>query len=191
MENLIKALLTAQSGLHNLSKNAQGYGYEYLTLDKLITETRDILTENDLVIVQTIDSGDLVTTMYHKSGEKLESKYTLQEVAVGKANAAQQYGAAITYARRYSLAAMLNIAQADDDAAGAPDVKAKPKKKAAKKPEQPQYSALQAELIKSIKIRGIDGKAWMIDQGISSIMELGDDQAADYLAATNGGQYDA
>jgi len=186
MNKIITALLKAQSGLHNLSKNAKGYGYEYLTLDKLIDETRDVLTENGLVIVQTLDQGSLVTTIYHESGESISSSYLLQEVQVGKANAAQQYGAAITYARRYSLAAILNIAQADDDANGAPDAK----NRQPKPPAKPKYSEMQSALIEAIKGRKIDGKKWMDEQGIQTITELSDNACADFLSAVNGGQYD-
>ena len=121
MNQILQALVNAQRELHNLGKDAQGYGYSYLTLGKLITATRPALTKNGLVVVQTIEPGEttqtLVTTLYHVSGESLSSRYPLERVAVGKANAAQQFGAAISYARRYSLAAMLNISQADDDAA--------------------------------------------------------------------------
>ncbi len=120
MNQILQALVHAQRELHNLGKDAQGYGYSYLTLGKLITATRPALTKNGLVVVQTIEPGEttqtLVTTLYHVSGESLSSRYPLERVAVGKANTAQQFGAAISYARRYSLAAMLNISQADDDA---------------------------------------------------------------------------
>lgn len=48
MKELAKALVAVQSDLHNLSTNAQGYGYEYLTLDKLIDETRGVLACRDV-----------------------------------------------------------------------------------------------------------------------------------------------
>jgi hypothetical protein len=56
MENLAKALVKAQSQLRNLGKNAQGYGYGYLTLDKLIDETRGVLADSGLVIIQPMNT---------------------------------------------------------------------------------------------------------------------------------------
>jgi len=122
MENIAKALVKAQSKLVNLGKNAKGYGYEYLTLDKLIEETRGVLSECGLVVVQPMgitDSGQPVveTLLIHESGECITGRYPISAVTMKQCNDAQQMGAAITYGRRYSLAAMLNIAQADDDGA--------------------------------------------------------------------------
>ncbi|MCJ8300520.1 MAG: ERF family protein [Pseudomonadales bacterium] len=186
MENIIKSLLKAQGEFHNLSKNAKGYGYEYLTLDKLIDETREILTKNGLVIVQTLDGRDLVTTLYHETGESIVSRYELQEVAVGKANAAQQFGAAITYARRYSYAAILNIAQADDDAAGAGD--ARPRQK-----PTPKAATMHQRLLKAITKAGYTSiGAWcaLVDiEGEDQFKALSDDSIADYLINFEQGVY--
>jgi len=122
MENIAKALVKAQAKLCNLGKNAEGYGYGYLTLDKLIDETRGVLAECGLVIVQPMgvtDSGQPVveTFLLHESGDFIKGSYPISAVTMKQCNDAQQMGAAITYGRRYSLAAMLNIAQADDDGA--------------------------------------------------------------------------
>lgn len=120
MENLAKALVQAQKSLHNLGKNAQGYGYQYLTLDKLIDETRGVLADNGLAIVQPMGVYEgqptVKTVLLHESGESIEGEYPISPVTMKQCNNAQELGAAVTYARRYGLAAMLNIAQADDDA---------------------------------------------------------------------------
>jgi hypothetical protein len=121
MENLAKALVKAQGKLHNLGKNAKGYGYEYLTLDKLIDETRGVLAECGLAILQPMavvdDRPAVKTVLLHESGEMIEGIYPITAVTMKQCNNAQEMGAAVTYARRYGLAAMLNIAQADDDGA--------------------------------------------------------------------------
>lgn len=120
-ENIAAALVKAQSKLHNLGKNASGYGYEYLTLDKLIHQTRAALAAHGLAVSQILCHHDgkpiLQTMLVHESGESLFGSYPLEPAGMAKANTAQQMGAAITYARRYALAALLNIAQSDDDAA--------------------------------------------------------------------------
>jgi len=120
MKNLATALVKVQSGLTNLSKNAEGYGYTYLTLDKIIDETRTVLADNGISVLQPMAEVDgqpaVKTVLLHESGEMIEGVYPITAVTMKQCNDAQQMGAAITYARRYCLAAMLNIAQADDDA---------------------------------------------------------------------------
>lgn len=138
MKELAEALVAAQGELHNLSKDASGYGYEYLTLPKLIDETRPVLQKHGLAIVQRMavvgDGQPAVCTMLiHKSGESIEGTYPISAVTMKQCNDAQQMGAAITYARRYGLAALLNIAQTDDDTACI-------KPKQAPKPQQKQQS---------------------------------------------------
>jgi len=121
MKELATALVAAQAEMHNLSKDAEGYGYEYLTLPKLIDETRPLLHKYGIAVVQRMASVDgnpaVCTMLLHKSGESIEGTYPITAVTMKQCNDAQQMGAAITYARRYGLAAILNIAQTDDDAA--------------------------------------------------------------------------
>ena len=121
MENIAKAIVAAQGKLHNLGKNANGHNYQYLTLDKLIDETRGILAEQGLAIIQPMadvnGEAAVKTILIHESGEMIEGVYPIAKAGMRACNDAQQMGAAITYGRRYSLAAMLNIAQADDDGA--------------------------------------------------------------------------
>lgn len=122
MKQLAEALVAVQGEMHSLSKNAEGYGYQYLTLDKLINETRSVLAKHGLAVVQRMGCvGDgqpaVCTMLLHKSGEYIEGTYPITAVTMKQCNDAQQMGAAITYARRYGLAAILNIAQTDDDAA--------------------------------------------------------------------------
>ena len=121
MKELATALVAVQAKLHNLSKDAEGYGYKYLTLPKLIDETRTVLAEHGLAIVQPMaevgGQPAVKTILIHTSGDMIEGIYPITAVTMKQCNDAQQMGAAITYARRYGLSAMLNIAQSDDDAA--------------------------------------------------------------------------
>lgn len=121
LSELMPELIQAISQLGNLSKDKQGYGYKYAELSKVLDTCRPILAEHNLVITQLVtvlnDESTLVTTLFHKSGQFLRSCYPLVKAGVKQANDAQQVGAAITYARRYALTAMLFMAQEDDDAA--------------------------------------------------------------------------
>jgi hypothetical protein len=121
VKEIFPSMVKAIGGLKNTGKTTEGYGYKYAELGALIDDSRDILMQNGLFISQVLDDDEngqkmLITTLGHSSGEWIRSYYILDAVGMAKVNAAQQMGAAITYARRYSLAAILNIAQADDDA---------------------------------------------------------------------------
>jgi hypothetical protein len=59
----------------------------------------------------------LVTTIYHESGESISGSHPLPDITDP-----QKFGSAITYARRYSICAILSItADEDDDANTASD----------------------------------------------------------------------
>lgn len=141
LSELMPELIQAISQLGNLSKDKQGYGYKYAELSKVLDTCRPILAEHNLVITQLVtvlnDEPTLVTTLFHKSGQFLRSCYPLVKAGVKQANDAQQVGAAITYARRYALTAMLFMAQEDDDAASV----GKREQSSSPKSEQPNNSS--------------------------------------------------
>lgn len=88
---------------------------EYATLASVIDAGRASLASNGLACVQglsTTADGLLVTTrLVHASGEWIEDELC---VPLAKRDA-QGMGSAATYGRRYALAALLGIAQVDDD----------------------------------------------------------------------------
>jgi hypothetical protein len=128
---LAEALVAAQAELPcALGKDADGQigqrSYRYLTLDKLIAATKPILQKHGLSIVQWpafIQRGEdgaipaLVTELHHESGEHLEDKMPLYLAS----KTMQDFGAAITYARRYAWQSVLGIAAEEDTDGPAPD----------------------------------------------------------------------
>ncbi len=195
---LVTALVECQKQFKNLGVNKKGYNYEYLTLDKLIDETRDILAQNGLVVVQTMrvtEGGKnlLKTALMHVSGGVIEGEYVLEPVDVGKSNAAQKMGASITYARRYTLAALLGIAQADSDGVNPNSKPEPPAKKPPVKKSAPTktMSELQTRLSNAIKAGNIDGRQWCEDQGISSFFNINDEECLGYVERINGGEFNA
>lgn len=88
---------------------------DYATLASVIDAGRASLAANGIACVQglsTTADGLLVTTrIIHASGEWIEDELC---VPLAKRDA-QGMGSAATYGRRYALAAMLGIAQVDDD----------------------------------------------------------------------------
>ena len=119
MSALAEALVAAQAELPTaIPRDAQGDGYRYLTLDKLIEATRPILQKHGLAIVQepvAVERGDayvpmLRTTLLHVGGEA-----QVNQMPLYLANKSMQgLGAAITYARRYAWQSVLGIAAEED-----------------------------------------------------------------------------
>ncbi|HHT9074187.1 hypothetical protein F8538_06165 [Edwardsiella ictaluri] len=121
VDKIFPALIKLQAEINNPAKDKQGHGYKYADLAQILNLSRDPLSENGLAITQycsVIDGGSyLVTQMVHSSGQWIRGYYPLEKAGMRSVNDAQQMGAAMTYARRYNLAAMLGVAQEDDDAA--------------------------------------------------------------------------
>ncbi len=122
INEIAEALAKAQAEMTNppktksanvKSKTGASYKYQYADLAEIIEHVRPVLAKHELAYTQTIDTGEktiLITRLMHKSGQVLQSTYPLPTGA-----AAQEMGSAITYARRYSLCAILGIAAEEDD----------------------------------------------------------------------------
>lgn len=115
------ALIAAQSEAVNLEKNAQGYGYKYTDLPTLISAIKPILAKHGFAVIQTPISSEgangayrvgVRTILVHVSGQQLVSEYVLP--LPSQTNPTQSAGAAITYAKRYALAGLLNISSDED-----------------------------------------------------------------------------
>ncbi len=115
---LAKSLAAAQSKLEDAKKDATNPAFKsrFATLASVRAAMSDVLPACGLAVVQSFEpSGEagvcVVTTLLHESGEWIRSRLYLP---VTKKDA-QGFGSAITYARRYSLAAIVGIATMDDD----------------------------------------------------------------------------
>jgi len=134
---IAKAMNKFQASPTVIGVNAKGYGYDYATLDKVISRLFPLLTEQGLSVVQPLDIAGtepaIVTMIMHTSGEWISTSYPLEKAGIGKANDAQQFGAAVTYARRYGLLSAFGVPVGKDDDANILTDKPKAKKPAGKK----------------------------------------------------------
>lgn len=132
------ALLKAEAEIKHAIKDAQNSHMKntYATLESVIDASKDTLLKNDIIVIQAPGDGVLTTRLQHSSGEFIE---TTLKLIISKQDM-QGLGSAITYARRYSLAALLNISQSDDDGNFAVGKKPKPlpPKAVDKKPVTPK-----------------------------------------------------
>lgn len=130
MSDFYKDLHVALSGIDNPFTDGKANYGKYATLSECLKKAKDALTGNNFVIVQMVqpEPDRLVTRLVHTSGEMLEDGGV--PLRCVDQNNPQKMGAAITYARRYGLCALLGIVgDADDDAqsATAPEALPKPK----------------------------------------------------------------
>ena len=123
---LVKALVKFQGLFQNASLKKDGKNAHlkngYVTLDNLLVTIRPMLIECGLVICQDMTGDFLSTTIYHTSGEFRTSMMPFSPMSGNKGtNALQDMGGGITYAKRYSLSAILCInVDVDTDAVGSP-----------------------------------------------------------------------
>lgn len=114
---LCKALCFASMQFPEITKDTENpyFRSQYADLATLIKATRPALAKQGLFIVQAPQAsakGIILTTMLmHESGEWIANDL---ELPANKPDA-QGLGSAITYARRYSYQAILNIAAEEDD----------------------------------------------------------------------------
>lgn len=118
IKELATALAKAQGQLENASKSSTNphFKSKYADLAEVINTVRPVFAEHGLSVMQcpSFDAGvvSVETVVMHSSGEWMASTVS---APVSKQDA-QGVGSAITYCRRYSLAAVAGIAQEDDDA---------------------------------------------------------------------------
>jgi len=121
---LARALIEVQKVLEGAKKDAINpfFKAKYADLSSVWDACRKPLGENGLAVTQTLDFTDgagvvVETTLLHSSGEWISGRLCVTPVK----NDPQGIGSAITYARRYSLAAIVGICPEDDDAEQAMD----------------------------------------------------------------------
>lgn len=141
-KTLSAALAKAQAKMRDPVKDATNphFRSRFVSLKGILDAVRPALSAEGIALTQEVDfEGDVtyVRTVLRYGTESIASRYP---VTCSKPTDPQAWGSAITYARRYSVAAMCGVAPADEDdddgeAAAAPARQApKPASKPAAKP---------------------------------------------------------
>ena len=117
--NLATALAMAQMNIKGAIKDSANpfFKSKYADLSSVVEAIRPAFGQCGLSYIQRIEPSDrdevrVETILMHASGEWLSCG--VLNLPVSKADA-QGYGSALTYARRYSLAAACGVAPEDDD----------------------------------------------------------------------------
>lgn len=119
IKELATALSKVQGELTYAKKDSANpfFKSRYADLESVWDACRNLLAKNGLSVIQMPGNYFegrmwLVTRLCHTSGEWIEQEMSLP---VTKPDA-QGAGSALTYMRRYALAAFVGVVQADDDA---------------------------------------------------------------------------
>lgn len=123
-----KAFVAAQKDLQDVLKTAENsfLHSKYAPLSEVLAKVRPVLNKHGLAVSQPVsgveyDSSDkhrfvcVETAIVHENGSAQRQR-TRMPIADGAS--AQDVGAAITYARRYGLTAILGIAETNEDVDG-------------------------------------------------------------------------
>lgn len=117
--NVTEALIAVQASLAPLRANAQSHHGKFANLQGVMSALQPHLDKQKLAIIQKPQSSasgscTLETILRHApSGEEISSTIT---IPTQRQNDPQAYGAAMTYARRYSLLCLFGMVTEDDNA---------------------------------------------------------------------------
>lgn len=126
IEALASALCLAQAEVAGAKKDSENphFRSKYADLASIWEACRGPLTKHGLSVIQSprlVGGGEntwlveVETTLLHKSGQFMADVIAIPVTRPD----AQGVGSALTYARRYSLSAIVGVAPEDDDAEGA------------------------------------------------------------------------
>jgi len=177
MQNLISALITAKKLVKPVTKEAENTStkrkYSYVTLQDILAVVEPVLLENGLVVSFQCKDGNMECTLWHSSGESMSSSVDIglfiDNNPEKEMEKPQRVGAAMTYARKYLLMALLNLNTSEPDADSDEYAKKKTQQSQPEKiiseTQEPRFTRLTNEQLKEIKeimeIRKISGKDLM------------------------------
>jgi len=138
IKELAVALNKVQATMQTAKKGSENpfFHSKYADLLSVWDACRETLTSNGLSVAQIADMDSegravLETVLMHTSGEWIKGRLPLSTVKTDP----QGQGSAITYARRYSLSAIIGLCTEEDDDAEAAMSRGKQKKESPKAPE--------------------------------------------------------
>lgn len=121
--NIYADLIEVQKAIPTIAKNSKAVYGTYANFDDIIKTVRPLLNEHNFVIIQKtitqtneqFTSVGIISELIHVSGEKITSDPFIVPLQPEKGKSlAQTAGSILTYAKRYSLCALLGIATGDD-----------------------------------------------------------------------------
>lgn len=142
IDKLAAALAKAQAGFKPVgvdrkvsipTRDGKTYSYDYATLSAIWEVIRKPLSDNGLSISQPIIGDELQTILMHESGQ-----FIISTISLPSGGDIKNFGANISYVRRYALAPLVGVAVGEEDdesvATGSVDLKSSKSKPESPKP---------------------------------------------------------
>ncbi|WP_375685712.1 ERF family protein [Bartonella sp. TT110JLCBS] len=124
-QNFVRDLSAVQMAYKNIEQNAinNHTNSKYATLDQYIDAVKDGLATYKFALFyriknQTEKNVTIEITLSHPSGNEISTEGTFPIDSTGSKNSIQSLGSTLTYARRYLLGMLLNLASKEDDTDG-------------------------------------------------------------------------
>ena len=197
--SIYKKLLEIQKSVRGLSKDKKGYGYEYVSGNKILNLVRDKMDNLGLLLKQEVLSIENSRQDYKaKNGDKSEilskvmMKVTWVDCETGAtdeslfgANGQNDWekglGSALTYAERYFLLKYFHIATDEDDIDN-------PDRKKDSEPIKPVRVENKDELIKEFVLLATDSKEPKVLACIDKVMSFNEKQLTEMIRRLKGGK---
>lgn len=96
--------------------------YSFAALEDIVDMVRPVLQKHGFAVsfkVNTSSGVNVQCSLMHEKGHSIETAMQVQADSSGGKNNVQALGSSISYAKRYTLSSLLNIATRDDDDAQA------------------------------------------------------------------------
>ncbi|WP_375667891.1 MULTISPECIES: ERF family protein [unclassified Bartonella] len=129
-QNFVRDLSAVQMAYKNIEQNAinNHTNSKYATLDQYIDAVKKGLATYKFALFyriknQTEKNVTIEITLSHPSDNQISTEGTFPIDSTGSKNSIQSLGSTLTYARRYLLGMLLNLASKEDDTDGNPPIK--------------------------------------------------------------------
>ena len=114
-----ESMASMQSEMPRVFNLAQGHNITYARLEDINDTIRPVLQKHGFCVTFATEQSDLKSVKItaicsHKMGAKQETALVLPLDTSGSKNAVQAVGSTVSYGKRYTLCALLNISTGDD-----------------------------------------------------------------------------
>ena len=153
-QKLIKAL----GNIRGITKDGANphFKSKYITLDNINNAVNPVLWENGLYLTHKTIAG-VLSTEVTDGVDSIATEWVLTTIQNGTA---QNRGSELTYAKRYNISALLNLAVDDDDDGNLASSVSTPTPKQEKVEQMPVGESMVLDLISQAETQEELGKLW-------------------------------
>lgn len=153
-EQFSAAMADMQAEMPEVVERGKAHNTKYATFEDINAAVRPVLQKYGFAVTFRVAQQEgaikVTAVLSHRGGHREETDMVLPHDTSGSKNAVQAVGSTVSYGKRYTMSALLNIATRgeDDDAQGAVKVK--------------KVTAFQAATIRQLAVKAPDKtKSWL------------------------------